>query len=182
MEDMDMFYDSSEYIETASGNKVSRSCVLCGSKNIVLNGKTIVQTGCIIRGDLANINIGRQCIIEAGSVITPPFRKLSHGGAFYPLQIGDNVIIGEGSIINASSVGSFVQIGKNCVISRSCILKDCCRIEDNTILPPETVVPPFSVFSGSPGMMSRDLLESTQDMMVEATRSYYQHFKPLKKS
>ncbi|XP_064406546.1 dynactin subunit 5-like isoform X2 [Halichondria panicea] len=175
MEDMDMFYDSSEYIETASGNKVSRSCVLCGSKNIVLNGKTIVQTGCIIRGDLANINIGRQCIIEAGSVITPPFRKLSHGGAFYPLQIGDNVIIGEGSIINASSVGSFVQIGKNCVI-------DCCRIEDNTILPPETVVPPFSVFSGSPGMMSRDLLESTQDMMVEATRSYYQHFKPLKKS
>ena len=37
-------------------------------------------------------------------------------GAFYPLQIGDNVYIGEGTVVNASSVGSYVYIGKNCVI------------------------------------------------------------------
>ena len=42
-------------------------------------------------------------------------------GAFYPLQIGDNVIVGEDTIINASSVGSYVHVGKNCVIvSSSC--------------------------------------------------------------
>lgn len=129
MEQQDILYDASEYIETvrllillsylslysialfafplstimcalqASGNKVSRTCVLCGSKNIVLNGKvlsvihvrytpyssvfpylkTVVQSACIIRGDLANINIGRQCVIGKRSVITPPFKKLSHG-------------------------------------------------------------------------------------------------------
>ena len=37
-------------------------------------------------------------------------------GAFYPLQIGDNVIVGEDTIINASAIGSYVHIGKNCVI------------------------------------------------------------------
>jgi len=31
------------------------------------------------------------------------------------------------------------------------------------------------------GLVSGELPESTQDMMVEATRSYYQHFKPIKK-
>ena len=40
-------------------------------------------------------------------------------GAFYPLQIGDNVVIGDESVINASSIGSYVYVGKNCVIVRN---------------------------------------------------------------
>lgn len=42
-------------------------------------------------------------------------------GAFYPLQIGDNVIVGEDTIINASSVGSYVHVGRNCVIVSSVV-------------------------------------------------------------
>ena len=65
--------------------------------------------------------------------------------------------------------------------SRSSILKDCCRIEDNSVLPPDTVVPPFTIFSGSPGQAVGELPSSTQDLMIEATRAYYQHFKPIKR-
>ena len=129
------------------------------------------------------------------------FFTIDYSGAFYPLQIGDNVIVGDNSILNASAIGSYVFIGKNCVIvslvcdiwiavpydiivlqSRSCILKDCCRIEDNTVLPPETVVPPFAVFKGSPGVHCGELPSSTQDIMIEATRSCYHHFKPKEKT
>ncbi|XP_020621290.1 dynactin subunit 5-like, partial [Orbicella faveolata] len=82
MEQKDMYYNKAEYIETASGNKVSRQSVLCGSQNIVLNGKTIIQSDCILRGDLANVRIGRQCVISKRSVIRPPFKKFSKGVAF----------------------------------------------------------------------------------------------------
>lgn len=172
-------YSKAEYIETASGNKVSRQSVLCGSQNIVLNGKTIIMSDCIIRGDLANVRIGRHCIISSKAVIRPPFKKFSKGVAFFPLHIGDHVYVGEGSIINAAQIGSYVHIGKNCVIGRRCVLKDCCAIADNTVLPPETVVPPFTLFSGSPGMITSELPECSQDLMVDVTRSYYQNFKPL---
>ncbi|XP_066868224.1 dynactin subunit 5 isoform X1 [Kogia breviceps] len=151
MELGELLYNKFEYIETASGNKVSRQSVLCGSQNIVLNGKTIVMNDCIIRGDLANVRVGRHCVVKSRSVIRPPFKKFSKGVAFFPLHIGDHVFIEEDCVVNAAQIGSYVHVGKNCVIGRRCVLKDCCKILDNTVLPPETVVPPFTVFSGCPG-------------------------------
>ncbi|XP_044308556.1 dynactin subunit 5 isoform X2 [Varanus komodoensis] len=119
MELSEMLYNKSEYIETASGNKVSRQSVLCGSQNIVLNGKTIVMNDCIIRGDLANVRVGRHCVVKSRSVIRPPFKKFSKGVAFFPLHIGDHVFIEEDCVVNAAQIGSYVHIGKNCVIVRS---------------------------------------------------------------
>nr|XP_020453542.1 dynactin subunit 5 [Monopterus albus] len=179
MELCEILYNKAEYIETASGNKVSRQSVLCGSQNIVLNGKTIVMNDCIIRGDLANVRVGRHCVVKSRSVIRPPFKKFSKGVAFFPLHIGDHVFIEEDCVVNAAQIGSYVHIGKNCVIGRRCVLKDCCRILDNTVLPPETVVPPFTVFSGCPGLFSGELPECTQDLMIDVTKSYYQKFLPL---
>lgn len=63
----------------ASGNKVSRKTVLCGSQNIVLNGKVIVQTGAIIRGDLSNVRTGRYCVISQKAVIRPAYKQFSTG-------------------------------------------------------------------------------------------------------
>ncbi|TRY68498.1 hypothetical protein TCAL_11279 [Tigriopus californicus] len=173
-------FNKEEYIETASGNRVSRQSVLCGSQNIILNGKNIVQGEAIIRGDLANVRVGRHCIISPKSVIRPPFKKFSNGVAFFPLQIGDHVYIGEGSIINAAVVNSYVYIGKNVVIGRRSVLKDCCMIEDNTVVPPETIVPTFSRYGGSPARKIGELPECAQDMMMEFTKSYYRNFMPVK--
>lgn len=74
---------------------------------------------------------------------------------FFPLTIGDNVVIGEGSVVEAAAIGTGVYIGKNCVISKQCILKDCCWIKDNTVLAADTIVPPFSIFEGCPGAYIR---------------------------
>jgi len=39
--------------------------------------------------------------------------------AFFPLHIGDHVIIEEDCVVNAAQIGSYVHIGKNCVIVSS---------------------------------------------------------------
>uniref|UniRef100_A0A8C4QX93 Dynactin subunit 5 n=1 Tax=Eptatretus burgeri TaxID=7764 RepID=A0A8C4QX93_EPTBU len=84
MELSEQFYNKAAFIETASGNKVSRQSVLCGSQNIVLSGKTIVMEDCIIRGDLANVRVGRNCVLKNRSVIRPPFKKFSKGSGPEP--------------------------------------------------------------------------------------------------
>lgn len=98
--------------------------------------------------------------------------------AFIPMQIGDHVFIGEGSTISATQVGSYVLIGKNCTIGRNCILKDCCVINDGTVVPPGTTVAAFAVMSGSPATITDEAPECMQDLMINYTKDYYEHFKP----
>ncbi|KAL1509761.1 hypothetical protein ABEB36_004448 [Hypothenemus hampei] len=116
MELGDVIYNKTEYVETASGNKVSRQTILSGSQNIILQGKVIVQSEAIIRGDLANVKTGRYCVISKEAVLRPPYKKFSKGVAFFPLSIGDHVFIGEKTLINAAQIGNYVHIGKNCII------------------------------------------------------------------
>lgn len=171
-----MHYNPKHYIITNSGNKVCNRSVLCGSQNIVLRGKTIIQSDCVIRGDLAKVEIGRNCVISSKSIIRPPFKRYPKGYAFFGMSIGDHVFVGENSVINASSIGSYVHIGKNCVIGPRCELKSCCAIADNTILQPATKVPCFSIVSGSPGTVTGELPECTQDVMIDFTKNYYAKF------
>lgn len=85
--------------------------------------------------------------------------------------------IGEGSVISSAQIGSYVHIGRNVVIGQRCVLKDCCQIADNSVLPPDTVVANFSLYAGSPARLVQDLPESTQYLMVEATKQFYENFK-----
>ena len=63
---------------------------------------------------------------------------------------------------------------------RSCVLRDACMIEDNTILPPDTIVPSFTRIGPSLQLVE-ELPECTPDLMIDFTKSYYQHFIPLDK-
>ncbi|CAJ0899174.1 11706_t:CDS:2 [Entrophospora sp. SA101] len=181
-----VYYPRPEYIETDTGNKVSRKSVICGSQNIILGGKTIIQTDCVIRGDLRRtgtghavvVAIGRYCLLTRGSIIRPPYKTYKGVFSYYPMKIGDHVTIGEGSVVEAAIIGSFVHIGKNCVIGRFAIIKDCCRIEDNTVISPNTVVPSFSIYEGSPGVFVDELPECVQDIYEAKTKDYYSKFQP----
>ena len=45
------------------------------------------MTDCIIRGDLANVRVGRHCVIGKKVVIRPPFKKFSKGLDFFTYEL-----------------------------------------------------------------------------------------------
>jgi len=178
MEPSSVYYDKAGFVTTKYGNKISKKSVLCGSDKICVRGKTIIESGAIIRGDLAVVNVGEYCLIAENTVIRPPEQKFKGQIVFINVKVGDNVIIEKDSIVEAASIGSYVHIGKGCIIGKRCILSDCCLIEDGTVLAPGTVVPPFTLFSGSPGMLQSKLPESFQIIMTDLTSNFYKHFLP----
>ncbi|KIH66128.1 bacterial transferase hexapeptide repeat protein [Ancylostoma duodenale] len=149
-------YAKEEYVETNSGNKIckvhsTKDSTICGTQNIVLNGKNIVQKDVVIRGDLAAIRSGRFCIIRKGTIIRPSSKKFSKGVTLFPVHIGDHVMIEEDCVISAAQICSFVHIGAGSVIGGSAVLKECCRVLPGSVVAADSVFPPYSTIAGNPG-------------------------------
>lgn len=49
--------------------------------------------GCILRGDLNSVRIGKYCVIGERSIIRPSFKAFSKGLTYFPVHIGDYVFI-----------------------------------------------------------------------------------------
>jgi len=157
-----------EYIETDSGNKVSRRANISGTANITLGGKTVIMSDVHLRGDLTrikapssdpkaaakqpstSISIGRCTIVATGSVIKPPGRISRGVWTYYPMKIGDNVFIGPNSTIQSADIKSHVHIGENCVLQPFCMIRENVKILPNTVVPAQMIIPPNSVVGGRP--------------------------------
>jgi len=175
-------YNKADYIQTQSGNKVSKQSVLCGSQNISLAGKSIVKPHVILRGDLQLLRIGKYVIIGDGSVLRPSYKKYRGNFAFFPMTVGDYVTIGARTVISAAQIGSCVDIGEDCVVSKRCIIKENSVLLPGTVLPPDTVVPPLTVFGGSPGRCLGDLPESTHVLQKHQAMMSYKRFFAISKT
>ncbi|KAI9639714.1 trimeric LpxA-like protein [Dioszegia hungarica] len=179
-------YDKAVYIETDTGNKVSRKALIQGASNIVLGGKSIIQTGAILRGDLRRnapgqhpvITMGRYCTVGENAVLRPPGKMYKGQFTYYPQRIADFVTIGKDAVVEAAQIGSGVDIGEGAVIGQFVIIKDLAVIRPGTVLADATVVSSMSVWEGNPGRLVDTLPETYQETVEASCRSLYQRFRP----
>jgi dynactin-5 len=176
MEQEKVTYVKKDFLETHTGNKVNRKATVRGTQNIHLNGKCIISTGVMIRGELAPVKIGKNTIIRENVILRPSYKRAKGHLKYVTMNIGDHVYIGENSIICATKIGNCVYIGKNCIISHRCTLRDYSRVEDNTVLVPDTEVPSFTSYAGHPGTYQADLPDSSIFIQTEFTQTYYNKF------
>ncbi len=168
----------SSFVSTKRQNRVSKESILCGSENIGVQGKTIIEANAMIRGDLSTIEIGVNCVIGSGSIIRPAEQKIKGGAAFIPVTLGDFVLVEENCIIQAASIGSHVHIGANSVIGKRVILSNCCEIEANSVVTPGTVTPPFTVWGGNPAKLIKRLPDTYQASLTDYMKGFFTVFQP----
>ena len=61
-------------IQTRSRNLVHRKATVCGAQHVVIDGRSIVHEGVVLRGDLAKISIGRFTTLGPHAILRPPHR------------------------------------------------------------------------------------------------------------
>ncbi|CRG98632.1 dynactin subunit 5, putative [Plasmodium relictum] len=190
-------FNRSDYILTASGNKVCKDSILCGMKNIHMLGKSIIKNSAILRGDLSNLYFGKYVIIGSKTLICPCFinkkenidnnynnssykseRSKSNDSSYVTVTIGDHVYIGNDCIVKAAFIGNNVYIGNNCVIGERVVIKDNVIIKDNTFIPNDTIISPFSKYAGCPAKFIKELPESAEIFLKDIPYFHYKNFTP----
>lgn len=164
-----------DYIQTNSGNIISRKCTMLKSQNVEFpSGKCVILDNVILKGDFAPIKVDKYCIIQENTTIQPCHLILdmkinnnsikndsqSNNIKYIPLTIGAYTYIGKNCMINSASIGLGCIIGDNCILNSRSILKDHVHVEDNTIIPNDMVIPPFAIVSGTPGKIIGFVCES----------------------
>ncbi|KAJ5668751.1 Dynactin subunit 5 [Penicillium macrosclerotiorum] len=162
-----------EYIETDTGNKISRRSQIHGTQHIILGGKTVIQAEAVIRGDLYRlpstaastdpnnpspqpntpsvaITVGRYSYISKSAVLRPPSRIHRGVHSFYPLKIGDHVFVGESAVVEAASLGNHVHVGAGAMVGSMAIIKDFSVVLDGAVVSPGMIVPSWCVVGGQP--------------------------------
>ncbi len=152
---------------------IAENSVISGDVTIAENSG--IWYGCVIRGDVSHIKIGKNTNIQDNTVVHVTranhlANKTSDEGG--PTIIGDNVTIGHGAIIHACTIedNSFVGMGS--------IVMDLATIEKNSMLAAGAVLTPGKtiksgqLWAGNPAKYFRDLSQEEIDYIKVSADNY----------
>ncbi|EEQ40057.1 Bacterial transferase hexapeptide (six repeats) family protein [Clavispora lusitaniae] len=147
-----------EWIETGTGNRISRNATIAGSDRISISGNCTISKGCVLNGDVntkskdPSIVLGKYGFFSENTRVEPPVAKKNGDTPMHSnVVIGNYTFFGSSTVIRSAQVGNRVYVGSNCQLGEMSVINDCCVISDGTVIPPKSVIPPYSEVSGVPG-------------------------------
>lgn len=164
-----VFAQSAEY--TVQSN--TDDCIVVLHRDVRLRGNVQTSGSCfvgmrsIVRGDIATVSLGNQCILEYDVLLKPPLRVVpGRPVEACPVTVGCATFFGRRVICEALSVGAFVVIEKDCCIGELAVIGHGVWLKQGSVVPPQTVLEPFFVYSGCPAQPIARLSEDTHPLAV----------------
>jgi carbonic anhydrase/acetyltransferase-like protein (isoleucine patch superfamily) len=163
------------------------------AENAVISGDVLIEEGasvwygCVLRGDLASIKIGKNTNIQDNTVIhvTRPFHIQNKTGAEGGhVIIGENVTVGHSCVIHAGNLHSNTFVGMGSIIMDLSILEQNSMVAAGTLLTAGKVVPQGELWSGSPAKFMRKMREEEISYIQTSANNYNKlslQYKSIKK-
>jgi carbonic anhydrase/acetyltransferase-like protein (isoleucine patch superfamily) len=132
------------------------------SGNVTIEEGASIWYGCILRGDVAPITIGKMSNIQDNTIIhgTRPFhvhnKTGAEGGA---TTIGENVTVGHCAIIHAGIIKSNAFVGMGSIIMDLAIIEEGGMLAAGGLLAPKKVIGKNELWGGSPAKFMRVMTE-----------------------
>lgn len=99
-----------EYAFTDSGNIISRSAKIYGPQNIVINGRSVIEKECIVRGDLRRLIAGAA---SAAPSTTAPTATTTTGSEEASGKVAPAQLVGQATAV---VVGRYLTLGQGSIL------------------------------------------------------------------
>ncbi len=139
--------------EVGEGAFVAPSADVMGQ--VVLGEKSSVWYGCVLRGDLEPIQVGKLTNIQDNTVI--------HTDRGKPSILGEGVTVGHRACIHGARIGDYALIGIGATVLNGAQVGEYSIVAAGTIVPEGKIIPPGVLAMGVPFQIKRELTEAERD-------------------
>lgn len=134
---------------------------------------TSIFPGCVLRGDVEKITIGRytnlqeNVVVHCGDVYVGDVLK-----GYLPVQIGDYVTIGHGAIVHGCNIGNTCLIGTGAIVFSNAVIGEGSIVGMGAVVLNDSNIPPRSVVVGMPAKSVRKVDETEYSQMRKHAIAY----------
>jgi len=128
--------------------------------DVEIGSGTSIWYGCVLRGDVNRIRVGRNCNIQDGTVVhcnsdrDGDYRETGGGE---PTEIGDEVVVGHMALLHACTVGDRAFIGMRSLVLDRAVVEPGAMVAAGAVVTPGKVVRAGEIWAGAPARPWREI-------------------------
>lgn len=129
-----------------------------------LHARSSVFYGAVLRGDMAEIVVGRGTNLQDNVVV--------HTDDGFPALIGLGVSVGHAAVVHGCTIENHCLIGMNATVLNGAIIGTGSLVAAGAVVLEGTVVPPRSLVAGVPAKVRRTLTDEERAHVVANAEAY----------
>ncbi len=161
--------------------KIEKDVFIANSADIIgdvlIGENSSVWFGCVVRGDINSIKIGKNTNIQDMSMIHVDHYTKEDKSDGHPTYIGDNVTIGHKVMLHGCIVGDACLIGMSTTILDGAIIGKESIVGAGSLVTKNKIFPPRTLIMGSPAKVIRELNKDEIASLYESAQNYIDYKK-----
>ena len=143
--------------------------------DVEIGAGSSIWYGCVLRGDINRIRIGRNTNIQDGSVVHvnhDPAGDYRETGGGMPTFIGDDITVGHMALLHACTLEDGCFVGMRAVVMDQAVVQGGAMVAAGALVTPGKLVPSGQLWAGSPARYLRDLKPGEAEKNAYISRHY----------
>ncbi len=156
--------------------KIGKSVFIARSADIIgdieIGENSSVWFGCVIRGDVNSIKIGKNTSIQDLSMVHVTHYTKEDKSDGYSTYIGDNVTVGHRVMLHGCTIGNACLIGMSSTVLDGAIIGQESLVGAGSLVTQNKIFPPRSLIMGSPAKVIRELSDEEVESLYLSAKNY----------